>query len=357
MAAVRQKVERSGLGARTCRRARAGCARRRRRRRWPNAERELVRPRPRSTTCGRCCAEGFITQQELERAEQAVERARRRSSRWRSGGATRWSSSAGRWSCRRPGRRRILDPGERAPAEVGRAYRLEQKKSGDRAPPRAASRRRPASWRWPSSSSRAPRCGRTCPASSSTATSSSAPSSGKPQVGDQVWANQPLLILPDISKMVVETKVRETDIHKIEQNQKVSVRVQAYPDLTLTGQVTLVGTLAQEEKERRGRSTSASPSSSTESEPRLRPGMSARVEIQVEEKARAALRAAGGGVREGRPARCATSAAGPPARAPGGPRPANRDFAVVARAREGRARGPARPRRAAVRLRRGGSAS
>ena len=74
----------------------------------------------------------------------------------------------------------------------------------------------------------------------------------KPQVGDQVWANQPLLILPDISKMVVETKVRETDIHKVEQNQKVAVRVQAYPDLKLTGQVTLVGTLAQEEKERRG---------------------------------------------------------------------------------------------------------
>ena len=74
----------------------------------------------------------------------------------------------------------------------------------------------------------------------------------KPQVGDQVWANQPLLILPDISKMVVETKVRETDIHKVEKNQQVRVRVEAYPDLKLTGAVTLVGTLAQEEKERRG---------------------------------------------------------------------------------------------------------
>ena len=51
----------------------------------------------------------------------------------------------------------------------------------------------------------------------------------KPQVGDQVWANQPLLILPDISKMVVETKVRETDIHKVERNQKVTVRVRGLP--------------------------------------------------------------------------------------------------------------------------------
>ena len=30
------------------------------------------------------------------------------------------------------------------------------------------------------------------------------------------------------------------------------IRVQAYPDLKLTGKVTLVGTLAQEEKDRRG---------------------------------------------------------------------------------------------------------
>ena len=74
----------------------------------------------------------------------------------------------------------------------------------------------------------------------------------KPQVGDQVWANQPLIILPDIQKMVVETRVRETDVHKVERNQKVAVRVEAYPDLRLSGEVTLVGTLAQEEKERRG---------------------------------------------------------------------------------------------------------
>ena len=104
----------------------------------------------------------------------------------------------------------------------------------------------------------------------------------KPQVGDQVWANQPLLILPDISKMVVETRVRETDIHKVEKNQKVRVKVEAYPDLQLTGAVTLVGTLAQEEKDRRGAKFFGVTVEIVESEPRLRPGMTARVEIQVE---------------------------------------------------------------------------
>jgi HlyD family secretion protein len=109
----------------------------------------------------------------------------------------------------------------------------------------------------------------------------------KPQVGDQVWANQPLLILPDISRMIVETKVRETDIHKVEQNQKVSVRVEAYPDLKLSGAVTLVGTLAQEEKERRGTKFFGVTIQLAESEPRLRPGMTARVEIEVEERSQA----------------------------------------------------------------------
>ena len=109
----------------------------------------------------------------------------------------------------------------------------------------------------------------------------------KPQVGDQVWANQPLIILPDISRMMVQTRVRETDIHKVERNQKVGVRVEAYPDLRLTGAVTLVGTLAQEERERRATKYFSVDVLINESEPRLRPGMTARVEIEVEERAKA----------------------------------------------------------------------
>lgn len=109
----------------------------------------------------------------------------------------------------------------------------------------------------------------------------------KPQVGDQVWSNQPLLILPDVSKMVVETKVRETDIHKVADNQRVAIRVDAYPELRLTGAVSLVGTLAQEERERRGVKFFSITVRVNESDPRLRPGMTARVEVQVEERPRA----------------------------------------------------------------------
>ncbi len=106
----------------------------------------------------------------------------------------------------------------------------------------------------------------------------------KPQVGDQVWANQPLLILPDISKMVVETKVRETDVHKLEKNQRVQVRVEAYPDLKLSGKVILIGSLAQEERERPRTKFFGVTVEVNESDTHLRPGMSARVEIEVEER-------------------------------------------------------------------------
>ncbi len=105
----------------------------------------------------------------------------------------------------------------------------------------------------------------------------------KPQVGDQVWANQPLLILPDISTMIVETQIRETDIHKVVENQQVAVGVAAYPDLALTGKVTLVGTLAQEQHDRRGAKFFSVTIQIGESDPRLRPGMTARVEILVEQ--------------------------------------------------------------------------
>lgn len=106
----------------------------------------------------------------------------------------------------------------------------------------------------------------------------------KPQVGDQVWANQPLLILPDISKMVVEIQVRETDIHKVAENQHVAIHVEAYPDLKLTGKVKLIGTLAREERDRRGSKFFGVTIEVNESDPRLRPGMTARAEILVDRR-------------------------------------------------------------------------
>ena len=104
----------------------------------------------------------------------------------------------------------------------------------------------------------------------------------KVQVGDQVWPNQPLIMLPDLSQMTVETQVRETDIYKVEKNQQVLISVDAYPELTLEGEVSFIGTLAQEDAVRRGGKYFSVSILVKQADPRLRPGMSARVELLVE---------------------------------------------------------------------------
>jgi RND family efflux transporter MFP subunit len=104
----------------------------------------------------------------------------------------------------------------------------------------------------------------------------------KVQVGDQVWPNQPLIMLPDLSRMTVETQVRETDIYKVEKNQKVLVSVDAYPELELSGEVDYIGTLAQETEARRGGKYFTVTILVADADPRLRPGMSARVELLVD---------------------------------------------------------------------------
>jgi HlyD family secretion protein len=103
----------------------------------------------------------------------------------------------------------------------------------------------------------------------------------KVQIGDQLWPNQPIIMLPDLSQLTVETAVRETDIYKVEKNQHVAISVDAYPDLALSGEVSFIGTLAMEAQSRAGKYFSVS-ILVKDADPRLRPGMSARVELLVE---------------------------------------------------------------------------
>lgn len=112
------------------------------------------------------------------------------------------------------------------------------------------------------------------------------PASGKArkiQVGDAVWSHQGLISLPDISRMMVETNVREVDIHKVALGQQAQIQVDAYPDAAFTGTVHLIGSLATAEQNQ--------PTSTkyfevqivlNESDDRLRPGMTARVEILID---------------------------------------------------------------------------
>ena len=285
LATARQKVERSDLELKDVQEGKGRLREEEAAAAVANAERELQKAIGALKDLKPLLSEGFITKQELERAEQAVARARddltlaqrRRDSLVHFGRPLELSQARSDATLTKESLRQL---------ESAAAYRVQQKQAAIAA---ADSRIQEAASKLALSKQQLAR------------TEVRADVAGivvyrevffgseqrKPQVGDQVWANQPLLILPDISKMVVETRVRETDIHKVERNQGVKVRVQAYPDLKLTGIVTLVGTLAQEEKERRGAKFFGVTIQIDGSEPRLRPGMTAQVEIEVEERPRA----------------------------------------------------------------------
>jgi HlyD family secretion protein len=103
----------------------------------------------------------------------------------------------------------------------------------------------------------------------------------KPQIGDEVYSNQPIIALPDSSQLIVETHVREIDLHKVNARQRVQVRVDAYPDLRLTGSVVMIGALAQTDSTLAGTKLFPVIVALATSDERLRTGMTARVEIEV----------------------------------------------------------------------------
>jgi HlyD family secretion protein len=66
----------------------------------------------------------------------------------------------------------------------------------------------------------------------------------KLRVGDRVFATQGIVTIPEVNRMQVEASISESEVHRVHAGQPAEVRVEAFPDLTLTGKVTRVGALA-----------------------------------------------------------------------------------------------------------------
>ena len=105
----------------------------------------------------------------------------------------------------------------------------------------------------------------------------------KPRVGDTVLMNQPILYLPDIKKFIIRTQVREVDLYKVKVGQQATVIIDAYPALSFTAEVQSIGALATEDQPGRGRGKYFQLILSLNGQDlRLRPGMTARLQIQAE---------------------------------------------------------------------------
>ncbi len=65
------------------------------------------------------------------------------------------------------------------------------------------------------------------------------------QVGDQPWSGNPLIDLPDLSELMVEAEISEIDISKVQVDQKVEIKLDAFSDTVFTGKITSIANLAQ----------------------------------------------------------------------------------------------------------------
>lgn len=101
----------------------------------------------------------------------------------------------------------------------------------------------------------------------------------KPQVGDAAAPNQPLIAVPDTTRLIVETRVREIDVTRVAAGRPALVHLDALPRVAVRATVSLIGALALEDPARTG--TRYFPVTVTIDRPdaRLRPGMTAQVEM------------------------------------------------------------------------------
>jgi HlyD family secretion protein len=107
----------------------------------------------------------------------------------------------------------------------------------------------------------------------------------KVRAGDRVTPSQGLITLPDLRRMVVASSVREADVRRVRPGQRVSIRVDAFPDLRLSGIVTTIGALAHRSPDRAvgdNRFDLTIDVDATTAD--LRPEMNARVDILIAER-------------------------------------------------------------------------
>lgn len=72
------------------------------------------------------------------------------------------------------------------------------------------------------------------------------------KIGDNIYAGNPLAIVPELEFMKVDTQVNETDFLKVAVNQKVAVRLDAMPKVVFDGEIVYIGKLSRL-KDRRSR--------------------------------------------------------------------------------------------------------
>ena len=107
----------------------------------------------------------------------------------------------------------------------------------------------------------------------------------KIRLGDRVTPSQGIVRVVEVDRMLVDTSVPERAVHRVRPGQPVAVRLEAFPDLRLSGRVATIGVLARTTRDRlveAKRFDVTVELDTTDAD--LRPEMTARVDIRVGER-------------------------------------------------------------------------
>ena len=103
----------------------------------------------------------------------------------------------------------------------------------------------------------------------------------KVAVGDEVWGGRALMDIPDLSKMQVLCLIGEMDIKRMEVGQKVFIRLEAFPGPVFHGSVFSLAPMATPQPGAPDIRVFEMVINIEEQDARLKPGMSAEVEVVV----------------------------------------------------------------------------
>ncbi len=116
-------------------------------------------------------------------------------------------------------------------------------------------------------------------------------SRGEIKLGGQIWGGFTLFTIPDLSIMQTQLQIHEADINKVALDQVVTVTMDTYPGLILTGKVTKIASVAgggmNDMMRMMGGEVTTFTVEVTFEEVEditLRPGISAKAEIFIEER-------------------------------------------------------------------------
>ena len=105
---------------------------------------------------------------------------------------------------------------------------------------------------------------------------------GKVAVGDQVWGGRALLEIPDLRKMQVLCLIGEMDIERVRVGQRAYIRLEAFPGPVFNGVVSELAPIASPQPGAPDIHVFELVIDIDEQDERLKPGMSAEVEIVLE---------------------------------------------------------------------------